>query len=152
VGTTNRSAARLRPPTTQLTPTFGLVHNHCASRSVRFRPYNTITDGNAVTRTGIANILGIWDYLKNSGLHPESKNMGLTWVGQVGGKREGRKDPRAQSPPSANYLNPTATTCQSRPCVWEAWRMQLTTPLLQIMRVPCCTPRVAMNNGVFGPN
>lgn len=54
-------------------------------------PYNTITDGNEVTRTGIANALGIWDYLKNSGEHPESKTMGLTWVGQVGGKREGRR-------------------------------------------------------------
>lgn len=44
-----------------------------------------------MTRTGIANALGIWDYLKNSGEHPESKNMGLTWVGQVAGKREGRR-------------------------------------------------------------
>ena len=54
-------------------------------------PYNTIVDGNAVTRTGIANALGIWDFLKNSGRHPESRNMGLTWVGQVAGKREGRR-------------------------------------------------------------
>ena len=116
----HHQSIRRPPPPTQLTPSFGSVHDHCTLLLVRCRPYNTITDGNAVTRTGIANILGIWDYLKNSGLHPESKNMGLTWIGQVGGKREGRKDPRAQSPPSANDPSPTATPCQSRPaCVWD---------------------------------
>ena len=34
---------------------------------------------------------GIWDYLKNSGEHPEAANMGMTWVGTVGCKREGRR-------------------------------------------------------------
>jgi hypothetical protein len=70
-------------------------------------PYNTITDGNEVTRTGIANALGIWDYLKNSGEHPESKNMGLTWVGQVGGKREGRRF-RGQYVVTQNDIYPDA--------------------------------------------
>eukprot|EP00035_Acanthoeca_spectabilis_P010173 m.180228 g.180228 ORF g.180228 m.180228 type:complete len:982 (+) comp14944_c2_seq1:161-3106(+) len=54
-------------------------------------PYNTITDGENVTNEAIADILGIWDYLKNSGDHPESANMALTWVGTVGCKREGRR-------------------------------------------------------------
>jgi hypothetical protein len=54
-------------------------------------PYNTITDGEEVTQEAMANILGIWDYLKNSGDHPESVNMGLTWVGNVPCKREGRR-------------------------------------------------------------
>ena len=35
-------------------------------------PYNTITDGEAVADEALANILGIFDYLKNSGDHPES--------------------------------------------------------------------------------
>ena len=43
-------------------------------------PYNTITDGENVTQEALANILGIFDYLKNSGDHPESANMALTWV------------------------------------------------------------------------
>ena len=54
-------------------------------------PYNTITDGENVTQEALADIIGIWDYLKNSGDHPESARMGLTWVGTVGCKREGRR-------------------------------------------------------------
>eukprot|EP00040_Diaphanoeca_grandis_P032883 m.200152 g.200152 ORF g.200152 m.200152 type:complete len:924 (-) comp32764_c1_seq1:51-2822(-) len=54
-------------------------------------PYNTITDGENVTQEALADILGIWDYIKNSGDHPESANMGLDWVGNVGCKREGRR-------------------------------------------------------------
>jgi hypothetical protein len=54
-------------------------------------PYNTITDGENVTQEALANVLGIWDYLKNSGDHPEAANMGLTWVGNVPCKREGRR-------------------------------------------------------------
>eukprot|EP00039_Didymoeca_costata_P020965 m.342960 g.342960 ORF g.342960 m.342960 type:complete len:959 (-) comp22149_c0_seq1:157-3033(-) len=54
-------------------------------------PYNTITDGENVTNEALADILGIWDYLKNSGDHPESSHMGLTWFGNVPCKREGRR-------------------------------------------------------------
>jgi len=54
-------------------------------------PYNTITDGENVTQEALANILGIFDYLKNSGDHPESAKMGLTWFGNWGCKREGRR-------------------------------------------------------------
>lgn len=54
-------------------------------------PFNTITDGENVTAQGIAQILGIWDFIKNSGHHPESANMGLTWVELTAGKREGRR-------------------------------------------------------------
>ena len=54
-------------------------------------PYNTITDGENVTQEALASIIGIWDYLKNSGDHPESAKMGLSWVGTVPCKREGRR-------------------------------------------------------------
>jgi hypothetical protein len=54
-------------------------------------PWNTITDGQKVVEEALANILGIFDYLKNSGDHPESERMGLTWFGYVGCKREGRR-------------------------------------------------------------
>lgn len=54
-------------------------------------PYNTITDGENVTQEALSDILGIWDYLKNSGDHPEADRMGLTWIGNVGCKREGRR-------------------------------------------------------------
>ncbi len=54
-------------------------------------PWNTITDGQKVVDEALANILGIFDYLKNSGDHPESERMALTWFGYVGCKREGRR-------------------------------------------------------------
>ena len=54
-------------------------------------PYNTITDGENVTGEALADILGIWDHLKNSGEYPDAATMGLKWVGTVGCKREGRR-------------------------------------------------------------
>ena len=35
--------------------------------------------------------LGIWDYVKNSGEHPDSANWALEWVGAIPGKRESRR-------------------------------------------------------------
>ncbi|MEP4079561.1 FAD-dependent oxidoreductase [Haloferula sp.] len=34
---------------------------------------------------------GIWDYVKNSGKHPEADNFSLDWVGSVPGRRESRR-------------------------------------------------------------
>eukprot|EP00040_Diaphanoeca_grandis_P039183 m.258359 g.258359 ORF g.258359 m.258359 type:complete len:885 (+) comp36477_c0_seq1:156-2810(+) len=75
-------------------------------------PYNTITDGENITNELLEDMFGIWDYIKNSGNHPESKDMMIDWFGFVGGKREGRrfvgqfvasqndimKDPNAEPP------------------------------------------------------
>lgn len=36
-------------------------------------------------------VYGIWDYIKNSGKFPESKNHTLDWVGTIPGKRESRR-------------------------------------------------------------
>ena len=36
-------------------------------------------------------LLGVWDYIKNSGAHPSSANWALDWVGAVPGKRESRR-------------------------------------------------------------
>ncbi|WP_291592044.1 FAD-dependent oxidoreductase [Bacteroides sp.] len=36
-------------------------------------------------------IYGAWDYIKNSGKHPEAENMTLEWVGCIPGKRESRR-------------------------------------------------------------
>lgn len=36
-------------------------------------------------------VYGIWDYIKNSGKFPESKNLTLEWVGTIPGKRESRR-------------------------------------------------------------
>jgi len=34
---------------------------------------------------------GLWDYIKNSGKFPESKNLALTWVGSLPSRRESRR-------------------------------------------------------------
>lgn len=70
-------------------------------------PYNTITDGENVTHEGIGNILGIWDYIKNSGNFADAATMMLSWVGQVGGKREGRRF-RGQYVMTQNDVYPNA--------------------------------------------
>lgn len=36
-------------------------------------------------------VLGVWDYIKNSGEYPESENLTLEWVGHIPGKRESRR-------------------------------------------------------------
>ena len=36
-------------------------------------------------------VYGVWDYIKNSGKFPESKNLTLEWVGHIPGKRESRR-------------------------------------------------------------
>ncbi len=36
-------------------------------------------------------VYGVWDYIKNSGLFPESQNLTLEWVGTIPGKRESRR-------------------------------------------------------------
>lgn len=39
----------------------------------------------------LAYLYGAWDYVKNSGKFPESKNLALDWVGSVPGRRESRR-------------------------------------------------------------
>lgn len=36
-------------------------------------------------------VYGAWDYIKNSGKHPEAENLTLEWVGCIPGKRESRR-------------------------------------------------------------
>lgn len=36
-------------------------------------------------------VYGVWDYIKNSGDHPDSANRTLEWVGMIPGKRESRR-------------------------------------------------------------
>lgn len=49
---------------------------------------DTIADSAEIKRvlTGVA--YGFWDYLKNSGKFPETRNLDLEWMGPVPGKRE----------------------------------------------------------------
>lgn len=53
--------------------------------------YDIINDGRALRHELLAVLFGVWDYIKNSGNHPESENWALTWVGMIPGKRESRR-------------------------------------------------------------
>lgn len=53
---------------------------------------DTIADSPTVIRHELLRIaLGVWDYVKNSGDHPDAANWTLDWVGNLPGKRESRR-------------------------------------------------------------
>lgn len=39
----------------------------------------------------MAYFYGVWDYVKNSGKHPEADNLVLDWIGSIPGRRESRR-------------------------------------------------------------
>ena len=53
--------------------------------------YNTIKDNERIRFELLAIVMGVWDYIKNSGEHPTSANWALDWVGMMPGKREARR-------------------------------------------------------------
>jgi hypothetical protein len=52
---------------------------------------NTVHDSETIKWELWKVIYGIWNYVKNSGEYPESKNLTLEWVGTIPGKRESRR-------------------------------------------------------------
>ncbi|HEY8965952.1 MAG TPA: FAD-dependent oxidoreductase, partial [Candidatus Methylacidiphilales bacterium] len=52
---------------------------------------DTIADNEAIRHELLRIVLGIWDYVKNSGDHPDSANWALDWVGSLPAKRESRR-------------------------------------------------------------
>lgn len=52
---------------------------------------DTIKDLESVRHELYRIVLGVWDYIKNSGHHPDSENWVLEWVGALPGKRESRR-------------------------------------------------------------
>ncbi|MEH6682020.1 MAG: FAD-dependent oxidoreductase [Sediminicola sp.] len=50
-----------------------------------------IRDGQQNRHDLLSVLFGIWDYIKNSGNHPDSANWALSWVGMIPGKRESRR-------------------------------------------------------------
>lgn len=52
---------------------------------------DTIRDNERIRFELLAIVLGVWDYIKNSGDHPTSANWGMDWIGLVPGKRESRR-------------------------------------------------------------
>jgi hypothetical protein len=52
---------------------------------------DTLKDNETIRHELLRIALGIWDYVKNSGNHPDSANWALDWVGAIPGKRESRR-------------------------------------------------------------
>jgi len=52
---------------------------------------DTLKDNDEIRHELLRVILGIWDYIKNSGEHPNSANWALDWIGAIPGKRETRR-------------------------------------------------------------
>jgi len=52
---------------------------------------DTIKDNEIIRHELLRIAMGIWDYVKNSGDHPDSANWTLDWMGAIPGKRESRR-------------------------------------------------------------
>jgi hypothetical protein len=52
---------------------------------------HTIHDNERIRFELLSIVMGVWDYIKNSGKHPDSANWALDWVGMFTGKRESRR-------------------------------------------------------------
>lgn len=50
-----------------------------------------VNDGQQIRHELMCVVFGIWDYIKNSGNHPDAENWALSWVGTLPGKRESRR-------------------------------------------------------------
>ncbi len=52
---------------------------------------DTIRDNERIRFELLAIVMGVWDYIKNSGDKPASANWGMDWVGMIPGKRGSRR-------------------------------------------------------------
>lgn len=52
---------------------------------------NAIGDNERIRFELLSIVLGVWDYIKNSGAHPESANWAMNWIGMIPGKRASRR-------------------------------------------------------------
>jgi hypothetical protein len=53
--------------------------------------YDTIRDNERLRFELLAVVLGVWDFIKNSGKYPEAANWALETVGMIPGKRDSRR-------------------------------------------------------------
>jgi hypothetical protein len=52
---------------------------------------DTVRDDARIRRELLAIVMGVWDYIKNSGAHPDSANWALDWLGMLPGRRGSRR-------------------------------------------------------------
>ena len=53
--------------------------------------FDVIKDNEKIRHELLRITLGVWDYIKNSGDHPDAANWALDWVAPIPGKRESRR-------------------------------------------------------------
>jgi len=53
--------------------------------------HDTVRDNERIRFELLSIVMGVWDYIKNSGDLPESANWALNWVGMLPGRRESRR-------------------------------------------------------------
>ncbi|EIP96438.1 NAD/FAD-utilizing enzyme apparently involved in cell division [Opitutaceae bacterium TAV1] len=53
--------------------------------------FDTIKDNEKIRHELLRITLGVWNYIKNSGDHPDAANWALDWVAPIPGKRESRR-------------------------------------------------------------
>lgn len=53
--------------------------------------HEAIHDNERIRFELLSIVMGVWDYIKNSGAHPDSANWALDWVGMLPGKRASRR-------------------------------------------------------------
>lgn len=52
---------------------------------------DAIRDNERIRFELLSIVMGVWDYIKNSGNHPDSATWGMNWVGMIPGKRSSRR-------------------------------------------------------------
>jgi len=53
--------------------------------------HDAIADNEMIRKELLSIVMGVWDYIKNSGNHPESETWAMDWVGMIPGKRSSRR-------------------------------------------------------------
>ena len=53
--------------------------------------HNAILDNERIRFELLSIVMGVWDYIKNSGKYPESANWAMDWVGMIPGRRASRR-------------------------------------------------------------
>lgn len=52
---------------------------------------DTVRENERIRFELLSIVMGVWDYVKNSGNHPESANWAMDWIGMIPGKRGSRR-------------------------------------------------------------
>jgi hypothetical protein len=99
--------------------------------------FDTIKEDERIRRECLRIALGVWDYVKNSGVHPGAANHALDWVAPITGKRESRRLLGPVILTQHDILSPDA---RSDAVAYGGWPMDLHPPTgVDANPEPACT-------------